>query len=101
MKIVEKTYLLKEKERLDVLEIIDEIENEPTYYSYDYKLKNKDDWQIRVRWDNLQNQPHVDSYDENENLIDSSPSRKKEVKEVLKLIDIFGKNLVNMNVAEL
>lgn len=99
MKIEEITHRLGEKEKIEVVKITKD--GEKKFYSYNYFVRSEDDWKLHVRWDNFQNQPHVDTYDENENLIESSPSREKTLKEVRELVDIFGKNLVTMDISKL
>ncbi len=95
MKIDKKIIEVKPGERVDALEIRkgDEI----VYYSYNYKIKKEKGWKLYIRWDNFQNQPHIDRYDENENHVESIPSREKNLKEILEVVDIFGKNLISMD----
>ncbi|MFO7791821.1 MAG: DUF6516 family protein [Candidatus Saliniplasma sp.] len=99
MIIEKKTFRLKENERLDSMEI--KKEGHIQYYSYNYKIRSDEEWRTLVRWDNFQQQPHVDSFDDNGNLLNSSTTRDKTMKEVLELIDIFGKSIVTMDIREL
>ncbi len=99
MIINKKIYHLREKEKLDSMEI--RKKGQLRFYSYDYKIKTDDGWRTLVRWDNFQQQPHVDSYDDNGTLIQSSSTRDKNLKEILELIDIFGKSIVTMDITEL
>lgn len=93
------TIQINEKEILETVEI--KKEDEIKYYSYNYKVKSEGKWKICVRWDNFQKQPHLDKYDENENLVESEPSRDKSLDEVMELIGIFGKNLVSMELSRM
>jgi len=99
MIVEKKTIDINEKEILDTVEIKDE--GEVKYYSYNYKVKSDGRWKIYIRWDNFQKQPHLDKYDENENLVESEPSRDKTLDEILELIGIFGKNLVSMDLSRM
>lgn len=99
MMIEKKIFELKENERLVSMEI--RKEDQIKYYSYNYRIKNEGEWRTLVRWDNFQQQPHVDSFDDNGNLLRSSSTRDKSLKEVLELIDIFGKSIVTMDIREL
>jgi len=99
MKIYRKIYELRNKERLESVEIIKD--GKRIYYSYNYQILKDNKWRISVRWDNFQKKPHVDSFDENGNLQSSSSTREKSLKEVLELIDIFGKNIVSMDITKL
>ncbi|MGM0510334.1 MAG: DUF7718 family protein [Thermoplasmatota archaeon] len=99
MIVEKKTIDINEKEILDAVEIKDK--GEIKYYSYNYKVKSDGRWKIYVRWDNFQKQPHLDKYDENENLVESEPSRDKSLDEILELIGIFGKNLVSMDLSRM
>ncbi len=87
-------------EILDVLEIGKE--GKIKYYSYTYKIKGKGGtWIPAVRWDNVEQTPHVDRYDENKALVEQKPCREKSLKEILKLVGIFRRNLMTMDVSEL
>ncbi len=99
MIVEKKTIDINEKEILDTVEIKDG--EEVKYYSYNYKVKSDGRWKIYVRWDNFQKQPHLDKYDENENLVESEPSRDKNLDEILELVGIFGKNLVSMDLSRM
>ncbi|UCE38443.1 MAG: hypothetical protein JSW00_04230 [Thermoplasmata archaeon] len=79
-----------------------EKEGKIKYYSYTYKIKGKHGkWISAVRWDNLEQSPHVDTFDENNVLIDQKPCREKPLKEIIKLVGIFRRNLMAMDVSEL
>ena len=87
-------------EVMDILEI--EKEGKIKYYSYTYKIKGKGGkWVPAVRWDNLEQSSHVDRYDENSELVEQKPCEKRPLKEILKIVGIFRKNLMAMDVSEL
>ncbi len=91
---------IRKDEIVDTLEI--ENEGKIRYYSYTYKIKGKQGkWVSAVRWDNLEQSPHVDKYDENNALVDQKPCREKPLTEILKIIKIFKRNLMTMDVSEL
>ena len=91
---------IRKDEIVDTLEI--ENEGKIKYYSYTYKIKGKQGkWVSAVRWDNLEQSPHVDKYDENNTLVDQKPCREKPLTEILKIIKIFKRNLMTMDVSEL
>ncbi len=95
MQIEKKEYIINENEKIDVLEIIGD--DAIKFYSYNYKIKNNGKWKLYLRWDNFQKQPHIDRFDGAGNLVESTQSREKTLKEVVELVNIFGKNLVSMN----
>ncbi len=96
--IVEKKEIaIKENEKLEAIEIYRD--KDLSYYSYNYMVKVDEKWKRYIRWDNFQKQPHVDRYDETGNLVTSEQSRDKSLKEVLELVDIFGKNLISMDIS--
>lgn len=99
MIIERKIVHLTENERIDSLELKEK--GELLFYSYDYEVKKNGDWKIYIRWDNFQKQPHIDRYDESGNHVESVEGREKTLKEVLELVDIFGKNLVSMDLSRL
>ena len=100
MEIHKQRIWIHKNEILDTLEI--EKEGKIKYFSYTYKIKGKQGkWIPAVRWDNLEQSPHVDRYDENNALIEQKPCREKPLKEILKLVSIFRKNLMAMDVSEL
>ncbi|MGM0405629.1 MAG: hypothetical protein ACQEQM_05760 [Thermoplasmatota archaeon] len=99
MIIEKKIYRLRDNQRVKSLEI--KKDKQMVYYSYNYQILNGSEWKTSVRWDNYQSQPHVDSFDDNGNLLDTSSTRDKSLKEVLELIDIFGKNILNMDIKKL
>jgi hypothetical protein len=91
---------IHKNEVVDVVQI--EKDGRIRYYSYTYKVKgNKGQWRPAVRWDNLEQTPHVDKFDENSALIEQKPCRDKNLNEIVKLVGIYRKNLMAMDVSQL
>ncbi len=100
MEIRKQRIWIHKEEVLDTLEI--EKEGKIKYYSYTYKIKGKQGkWIPAVRWDNHEQAPHVDRYDENSTLVEQKTCREKPLKEIMKLVGIFRRNLMAMDVSEL
>lgn len=97
VEISHRTIEIRAGEIIDALEI--RKRDEIVFYSYDYKIKNGRGWSIYVRWDNFLNQPHIDRYDENENHVERISCREKSIKEILEVVEIFGKNLISMDLS--
>ncbi len=97
IKIDKKIFELRAGERIDILEV--KKKEEVVYYSYNYKIQKDGEWILYIRWDNFQNQPHVDKYDENGNHIETTSSREKNLKQVIEVVDIFGRNLISMDLS--
>ncbi len=86
-------------------EVIDAVEitegKRRRYYSYTYRTLGKNGWENQVRWDNFEGQPHVDKYDSNGALIEQKTVQEKSLEEVSKIVAIFRRNLVAMELGEL
>lgn len=86
-------------------EVIDAIEitegKRRRYYSYTYRTLGKNGWENQVRWDNFEGQPHVDKYDSNGALIEQKIVQEKSLEEVSKIVAIFRRNLVAMELEDL
>ncbi len=86
-------------------EVIDAVEitegKRMRYYSYTYRTRGKNGWENQVRWDNFEGQPHVDKYDSNGALIEQKTVQEKSLEEISKIVAIFRRNLVAMNLEEL
>ncbi len=86
-------------------EVIDAIEitegKRRRYYSYTYRTLGKNGWENQVRWDNFEGQPHVDKYDSNGALIEQKSVQEKSLEEVSKIVAIFRRNLVAMELEDL
>ena len=71
-------------------------------YSYTYMGRGKGQaWTPYVKWDNWDRQPHVDKYDGTGVLVEQKPCNEKSLEEVLKLVQIFRKNLLTMELSQL
>ena len=99
IRINKKTYEIKTGEHIEALEIkkLDEL----IFYSYNYKIEKDGSWKLLIRWDNFLNQPHVDKYDENGNHIETTTCREKNLKQVVEVVDIFGRNLMSMDLSRM
>ena len=86
-------------------EVIDAVEitegKRKKYCSYTYRTLGKSGWENQVRWDNFEGQPHVDKYDSNGALIEQKAVQEKSLEEVSKIVAIFRRNLVAMELGEL
>ncbi len=72
------------------------------FYSYTYFVRTKGrDWTPYVKWDNWDRQPHVDKYDGGGVLEEQKACNEKSMDEVLKLVKIFRKNLLTMDLSQL
>lgn len=97
--VVRQKVFVRRDEYLMCLEILEG--QRIRYFSYTYYVNHRGTWVPSVRWDNAEQQPHVDRYDENGSLLDQHPCREKNYREVLKLVQIFRRNLSTMNLGEL
>ena len=100
MEIHKERICIHKNELIDTFQVIEK--GRVRFYSYTYKLVDKKGT-LRpfIRWDNFEHDPHVDKYDENSALIEQKNCQEKNAQEVVKLVNIFRKNLLAMNVAEL
>lgn len=72
------------------------------FYSHTYLVWSKGrGWTPYVKWDNWDRQPHVDKYDGSGVLVEQKPCNEKNMDEVLKLIRIFRRNLLTMDLSQL
>ena len=70
------------------------------FYSHTYLVKEPGrDWTPYVKWDNWDRQPHVDKYDSTGFLIETKSSTEKDLEDALKLVKIFRKNLLTMDLS--
>lgn len=100
MEIRKKKIWIHKNEFLETLEVVDE--GRLKYYSYTYRiLSRKGEWLPSIRWDNWDHQSHVDKYDGNGALVEQRACPRKGLEEVTKLVKIFGRNLIAMDVSEL
>ena len=99
--ILKSRVIVHKHDVVDSIEIIDR--GKLRYYSYTYLAYHprNSSWRPVVRWDNYEQQPHVDKYDEAGSLLGQMACREKTLDEVVKLVQIFRRNLVAMEVADL
>ena len=86
-------------EVIDAIEIMDG--KRRRFYSYTYRTMGKSGWDNQVRWDNFEGQPHVDKYDSNGALIEQKSVQEKNLEEISKIVAIFRRNLVAMDLEDL
>jgi hypothetical protein len=72
------------------------------FYSHTYLVRTKGrDWTPYVKWDNWDRQPHVDKFDGSGGMVEQKTSNEKNIDDVLKLVKIFRKNLLSMELSQL
>ncbi len=72
------------------------------FYSHTYMVSTKGRaWTPYVKWDNWERQPHVDRFDGSGVMVEQKPCNEKTLEEVLKLVKIFRKNLLSMDISQL
>lgn len=99
MEVLRKRIRIHKNELLEALEIRDG--DKLKFYSYTYKgYSEKGFWKPYIRWDNWEQKSHVDKFDEMGNLIEQKNCRDKNLDEILKLVSIFRKNLMTMDLSE-
>lgn len=98
MQIVRDTLWLFPRERISVLEIYKK--NQLVFYNYSYQLEDSSgNWQSRVVWHNFEQKPHYDIFDEGGRLIVHKEQPRAEINDILKLVRIFRKNLMNIDLS--
>ena len=96
MEILKDTLWLFPKERLNILEIYKK--KKKMFYHYAYTIENrKGVWVTRIVWHNFEQVPHFDVFDEGGKLIQRKDQEPRDLKEIIKLVRIFRKNLMNMD----
>lgn len=72
------------------------------FYSHTYFVRTKGrDWTPYVKWDNWDKQPHVDKFDGSGVMVEQKTCNEKNIEDVLKLVNIFRKNLLSMELSQL
>jgi hypothetical protein len=72
------------------------------FYSHTYLVRTKGrDWTPYVKWDNWDRQPHVDKFDGSGVMVEQKTCNEKNIEDVLKLVKIFRKNLLSMELSQL
>ena len=98
-RLVRQRIWVRRDEVLDALEAFEGARR--TFYGYTYRTERKGIWIPTVRWDNWEGQDHVDRYDETGVPRDRLPWRDRPLADVLKLVKMFHRNLLTMDLAEL
>lgn len=100
MEIIRDTLWLFPTERISVLEIYKK--SKMMFYSYSYQIADSGgNWQDRVVWHNFEQRPHYDIFDEGGKLIVHQELPQINVNDILKLVRIFRKNLMNMDLTKI
>ena len=100
MQILKKRIWVHKNEIIDSLVIKDGPKIK--FYSHTYLVKERSrEWRPYVKWDNWEGQPHVDKFDANETLIEQKPCNEKGLEEIIKLVKIFRRNLITMDLSQL
>lgn len=98
-RVVRQRIWVRRDEVLDALEAFEGARR--AFYSYTYRVQRDGAWIPTVRWDNWEGQDHVDRYDETGAPRDRLPWRERPLADVLKLVKMFRRNLLTMNLEEL
>lgn len=98
-RIVRQRIWIRRDEVLDAIEAYEG--NRRSYYGYTYRTMNGGSWVPSVRWDSWEGQDHVDRFDEAGVLKDRLPWRDRPLTDVLKLVKMFRRNLLTMDLSEL
>ncbi|UCH88651.1 MAG: hypothetical protein JSV49_10425 [Thermoplasmata archaeon] len=100
MDILKDTLWLFPHERIKVLEIYKK--KKVVFYQYSYQIEGrKGNWTSRVVWHNFEQLPHFDVFDEGGKLIAHHEQERKDIQEIIKLVRIFRKNLMNMDLTKI
>ncbi|HAR96919.1 MAG TPA: hypothetical protein DCR97_13320 [Deltaproteobacteria bacterium] len=72
------------------------------FYSHTYMGRARGNaWMPFVKWDNWDRQPHVDKFDGSGVMVGQEACNEKSLEDVLKLVQIFRKNLLSMELSKL
>lgn len=98
-KVVRQRIWVRRDEVLDTVEAFEGARR--SFYSYTYRTQREGAWIPTVRWDNWEGQDHADRYDERGVRKDRVSWRDRPLRDVLKLVKMFRRNLLTMDLAEL
>lgn len=98
-RVVRQRIWVRRDEVLDAVEAFEGTRR--TFYSYTYRTQHGDAWIPAVRWDDWEGQDHADRYDEAGVRRDRVPWRDRPLPDVLKLVKMFRRNLLTMDLQEL
>jgi hypothetical protein len=100
MDIIKDKLWLFPSERITVLEIYKK--KSLMFYQYSYQVeKSRGKWITRIVWHNFEQVSHYDIYNESGTLLDSQEQERKDIGEIVKLVKIFRKNLMNMDLTKI
>ena len=99
VRVVRQRIWVRRDELLDAVEAYEGTRR--TFYSYTYRTQRDGNWIPTVRWDDWEGQDHVDRYDETGVLKDRTAWRPAILPDVLKLVKMFRRNLLTMNLGDL
>lgn len=100
MQVFRKKVWIHKREMIDSLVVKERAK--VRFYCHTYMVKERGQgWRPYVRWDNWDGQPHVDKFDTNGALIEQRTCNEKRLEEIIKLVKIFRKNLLTMDIAQL
>lgn len=100
MDIIKDTLWLFASERIKVLEIYKN--KKLMFYNYSYQIQNrKGIWVSRIVWHNFEQISHYDVFDESGKLIMNQDQEPRSINEIVRLVRIFRKNLMNMDLTKI
>ena len=100
MKILRQKVWIHKKEVVESLVVTDG--KKIKFYSHTYLInEGARGWVPYVKWDNWDRQPHVDKYDSSGALVEQKSCPEKSAEDAIKLVKIFRKNLMAMDISEL
>lgn len=100
MEILKQKVWIHKNEVVDSLVVTDS--GKVRFYSHTYLVRERGrGWVPYVKWDNWEKQPHVDKYDSSGALIEQKSCPEKTMEDTVKLVKIFRKNLMAMDISQL
>jgi hypothetical protein len=100
MEIIKDILWLFPTERISVLEIYKK--KKMVFYNYSYQVMDTGgNWHDRLVWHNFEQKPHYDIFDEAGKLIEQKEMPGANIKDIMKLVKIFRKNLMAMDLTKI
>ncbi len=100
MEILKQKMWIHKNEVVESLMVMDS--GKIKFYSHTYLVKERGrGWVPYIKWDNWDRQPHVDKYDSSGALVEQRACPEKTIGDALKLVKIFRKNLMTMDISQL
>jgi len=98
--IVIRHFILSNRERVDIFEIMQK--HRLKFFSYTYRITDKyGKNRPLVRWDNFNGQIHFETFDSQNRIFNQQVCDYKNVRDILELIRIFKHNLANMDLKDI